>query len=522
MDNGLLGDIFGGGGSGLEGYLTPDQQEAINRNAGFSAAAALLAASGRRPVGQGVNLGQALGGALQAGQQGYAQAQQGAIANLMARQKLAEGKRQEDFRKALQASQLQPQATGDGTVTTITPDQAIAAGGMPFGPTVQRAAMIGQEVKQPKMSQQDILYQDAINNYNIAKRYGYPEIASKYLDDALKIKPREEVTGDIFKSAGGEYVQRTKSGQFIPVSSQFAPIEKPIGAPIKVTDSTGKQVLVNMMSDGTYKTVEGYGPARELVQVDRGGVITFVDKDKVTAGTNLGKTLAPQVIGGAETGYYAIGGGGGNVTPAPIGGQPPAATPPLGSSIMRQPQGQVVPPALPDSVIQPRATGLQPIIAGTGTKPSAEFMKASKQLNDLEGALKDYKSEIAADKWVIPKNIPLPFSETGIPLPTGADTARVAGKYNSLLMGVKNLYELGALTGPDMSIIERQLTNPASWAGLLTSKNAMNEQITILEDMLTRAKENLSTSYRQTVPSASTAGGTREFVWQNGQLVPKK
>jgi hypothetical protein len=173
-------------------------------------------------------------------------------------------------------------------------------------------------------------------------------------------------------------------------------------------------------------------------------------------------------------------------------------------------------------VIQPRATGLQPIIAGTGTKPSAEFMKASKQLNDLEGALKDYKSEIASDKWVLPKNIPVPFSDTGIPLPTGADTARVAGKYNSLLMGVKNLYELGALTGPDMSIIERQLTNPSSWAGLLTSKNAMNEQIKILEDMLARSKENLASSYRQTVPAASTAGGVKEFVWVNGQLVPKQ
>lgn len=521
----ISGLLFGQGGSGLEDYLTPAQQKQIQQQGMLSAAAALLSASGTRPAGQGIGIGQALGGALQAGQQGYSQAQQGAIANLMARQKLAEAKRQEEFRKALQASQFQPQATGDGAVTTITPDQAIAAGGMPFGPTVQRAAMIGQEVKQPKMSQQDILYQDAINNYNIAKRYGYPEIASKYLDDALKIKPREEVTGDIFKSAGGEYVQRTKSGQFIPVSSQFAPIEKPIGAPIKVTDSTGKQVLVNMMSDGTYKTVEGFGPARELVQVDRGGVITFVDKDKVPAGTNLGKTLAPQVIGGAETGYYAIGGGmGGGVAPAPVGGQPPAVTtPPLGSSIMRQPQGQVVPPALPDSVIQPRATGLQPIIAGTGAKPTAEFMKASKQLNDLEGALKDYKTEIASDKWVMPKSIPLPFSDTGIPLPTGADTARVAGKYNSLLMGVKNLYELGALTGPDMSIIERQLTNPASWAGLLTSKNAMNEQVKILEDMLTRAKQNLSSSYRQTVPEASTAGiVTNEFEWKNGQLIPKK
>jgi hypothetical protein len=74
-----------------------------------------------------------------------------------------------------------------------------------------------------------------------------------------------------------------------------------------------------------------------------------------------------------------------------------------------------------------------------------------------------------------------------------------------------------------MSIIERQLTNPASWAGLLTSKNAMNEQIKILEDMLARSKENLASSYRQTVPAASTAGIT-ELVWDPvlQKAVPKK
>ena len=118
MDNGLLGDIFGGGGSGLEGYLTPDQQEAINRNAGFSAAAALLAASGRRPVGQSINLGQALGGALMAGQQGYQQAQQGAIQNLMAKQKLDEVQRER---------QLQQMILGGGQV-------APAAESMPMEP----------------------------------------------------------------------------------------------------------------------------------------------------------------------------------------------------------------------------------------------------------------------------------------------------------------------------------------------------------------------------------------------------
>jgi hypothetical protein len=318
---------------------------------------------------------------------------------------------------------------------------------------------------------------------------GKGEEAKRYQDMAFQIKPREEITGQ----------------------------------PFEVTQN-GKPIMVQQFKSGRIQTMEGFGPKRDIVLQDLGGRVVAVDKSKVDVGTSYGKTLAPQVVGGAETGYYAVGGGGGGITPAPIGGQPSAvATPPVGTTVMR-PDYTPAPAGAPtQSVLQPRAGGLQPIIAGTGSKPSAEFMKASKQLNDLEGALKDYKTEIASDKWVLPKNIPVPFSDTGIPLPTGADSARVAGKYNSLLMGVKNLYELGALTGPDMSIIERQLTNPSSWAGLLTSKNAMNEQIKILEDMLTRSKQNLSTSYRQTVPEASTAGlVTNEFIWQNGQLVPKK
>jgi hypothetical protein len=187
------------------------------------------------------------------------------------------------------------------------------------------------------------------------------------------------------------------------------------------------------------------------------------------------------------------------------------------------PTGQVVPPAAPTGAA-PTAGGPVPIIAGTGTKPQEAFMKGAKQLNDLRGALADYKNELATGKWAVPKNIPLPFSETGIPLPVGEDTATIAGKYNSLLMGVKNLYELGALTGPDMSIIERQLTNPASWSGLLTSKNAMNAQVKVLEDMLTRAEDNLSSAYRQTMPKASMPAGVTELVWDPVQqkAVPKK
>jgi hypothetical protein len=71
-------------------------------------------------------------------------------------------------------------------------------------------------------------------------------------------------------------------------------------------------------------------------------------------------------------------------------------------------------------------------------------------------------------------------------------------------MGVKDLYELGALTGPDMGIISEQLTNPASFAGMFTSRAAMKEQIKVLEDMAGRAEENLSSTYKRKIPAAST------------------
>lgn len=455
------GGLLFGGASGLEGYLSPEQQTMLNRQAMLAAGAALLANSGPRRYGEApVNTGQIIGQALMSGMQGYNQAAQGTMANMIAGQKMLEAKRLADIQKQVAA--------------TFAEQPAPAEGAAP-------------------LSESDMKFNQYMKLANIYAMGGKGEEAKRYQEMAFQIKPRAEVTG----------------------------------APFEVSDPSGKPLLVQQMKDGTLKTVEGFGPKRDIQLVDLGGRTVAVDKSKLTGAESFTKTLAPQIVGGAETGYYAVGGGGG-------GGVAPRTAPAVGGAGGQVSQGNVsvnpnaVVPAVDQYTAQapnlftPRATNLQPIIAGTGAKPSAEFMKASKQLNDLEGALKDYKNEIKSDTWVVPKNIPLPFSDTGIPLPTGTDTARVAGKYNSLLMGVKNLYELGALTGPDMSIIERQLTNPASWAGLMTSKGAMNEQIKVLEDMLTRAKENLSTSYRQPVPAASTAGAQREWVWQNGQLVPKK
>lgn len=124
------------------------------------------------------------------------------------------------------------------------------------------------------------------------------------------------------------------------------------------------------------------------------------------------------------------------------------------------------------------------------------FSAKEQKLKDFEGYLTDYKDELAKNLTVFPTKIPLLTSQGWeIPLPVGADTARMQSKYNALLMGVKDAYQLGALTGPDMGIVEAQIINPASISGMLYSKEAFDEQVKVLEGLLGRAKTNLETSY---------------------------
>ena len=136
MDFGGL--LFGGMDGGLNEYLTDAQRQAMQRQAMLSAAAALLKSSG--PSTTRTTLGQALGQGLEAGAAGYQQAQQSALAQLMTKQKLDEAKRAQQAQLA-----YQNYLTGQPTVgAEITPEQAISAPGMALGPTMERAAMIGQ------------------------------------------------------------------------------------------------------------------------------------------------------------------------------------------------------------------------------------------------------------------------------------------------------------------------------------------------------------------------------------------
>jgi hypothetical protein len=145
FDFASLGNMFGGGGvpTGLDALLTEDQRKLLGRNAALSAAGALLQASGRSAVP--ISMGQALGSALQAGQQGYQQARAGSFQDLMLGAKLkemqAETAGNESFRRLLSGAPSPVGATG-------------AAQPMPTGPAVPTAE---QEMAAPAPVQADPL-----------------------------------------------------------------------------------------------------------------------------------------------------------------------------------------------------------------------------------------------------------------------------------------------------------------------------------------------------------------------------
>ena len=118
---GLLGDMFGGA-SALDEYMTPEQRAQLQNQGVMAAAMQLLAASGpsRTPVG----LGQALGEAYGAGQQGYQAAQQNMFQSLEMKRRMDEAKRvkelqDEEVTRARQMRELLPQAFK----STLTPEQ---------------------------------------------------------------------------------------------------------------------------------------------------------------------------------------------------------------------------------------------------------------------------------------------------------------------------------------------------------------------------------------------------------------
>jgi len=254
-----LGNLFGGGGmggtpSGLDALLSEDQRKLMGRNATLSAAAALLQASGRSRTP--ISLGQALGSALQAGQQGYQQARAGSLQDLLVGQKLQEAKSAQDLQTQLGGIFAKP-------TTPLTPEQqalmAPVSEAGPFGPKVARAEMAANIQPPSDAEIKAAQYQRAADL--LASR-GKGEEAKRYQDMARDLNPRAKV----------------------------------VGQPFEVTDPKGKPIMVQQFESGDIRTMQGFGPKRDVVLQNLGGQTVAVNKSALTGGETFAQTMTPSEI----------------------------------------------------------------------------------------------------------------------------------------------------------------------------------------------------------------------------------
>ena len=180
---GLLGNVFSGGGNYLDEYLTPEQRAAMQRNAMLAASAALLKAGGEST--RRIGIGEALGGAFEAGQAGYEKAQTGALTQMALKTKMDEAKK---------AKALQERIAGVFTPQTATP----GAAPMPMPevdtgvPPLPTSAGVGMPPAQAAAMQMNPNVAMANQYRQVAKMLaenGQIEQAMKSVDMALKLDP---------------------------------------------------------------------------------------------------------------------------------------------------------------------------------------------------------------------------------------------------------------------------------------------------------------------------------------------
>jgi len=254
-----LGNLFGGGmsggtPSGLDALLTEDQRKLLGRNATLSAAAALLQASGRGP--QRIGLGQALGSALQAGQQGYQQARASSLQDLLLGQKLTEAKTAQDLKTQLANIFTKPAAP-------LSPEQqalmAPVSEAGPFGPKVARAELAANIQPPSDAEIKAAQYQRAAD---LLASAGKGEDAKRYQDMARDLNPRAKV----------------------------------VGQPFEVTDPTGKPIMVQQFESGDIRTMQGFGPKRDVILQNLGGTTVAVNKSALKGGETFAQTMTPSEI----------------------------------------------------------------------------------------------------------------------------------------------------------------------------------------------------------------------------------
>jgi hypothetical protein len=271
----------------------------MGRNANLSAAAALLAASG--PSRQRVGLGQALGAALQAGQQGYQQARAGSLQEMLLGEKLREGQ----AAKARQASiegiintGIRPATFGmpaqmveeEGRFLGETPAVAARPAGFDFqaiAPQLMAQGPEGRKAFGELLAAQKTLMGDTFSLAEGTKQYQQDPITGVVTEIAAGAPKREPVPGEI--QAYQLAQDQGFTGSFVDFKNALRPPTAPPSAVAEYQFAVGQ---------GYKGTFEQFNQAQRQSSASR-TTVNMPGNQQFLAGvgTDISKTLSDLTAG---------------------------------------------------------------------------------------------------------------------------------------------------------------------------------------------------------------------------------
>jgi hypothetical protein len=149
------------------------------------------------------------------------------------------------------------------------------------------------------------------------------------------------------------------------------PRAKVVGQPFEVTDTTGKPIMVQQFESGDIRTMQGFGPKRDVVLQNLCGTTVAVNKSSLKGGETFAQTMSPTEIANLKVaqGNLAVAQGGLNLRQQEFN---------RGAfDIKETPEGLVYVPKVPGGAAMPVMTAAGTQLEGAGSKPTEDQSKSA-------------------------------------------------------------------------------------------------------------------------------------------------
>jgi len=464
FDFASLGNLFGGGGvpTGLDALLTEDQRKLLGRNAALSAAGALLQASGRSAVP--ISMGQALGSALQAGQQGYQQARAGSLQDLLVGQKLTEAKDESEFNKRIRQELYPTTAAGvtpqvAGAQMPLPPAAIDGPGVQVFAPDAPRAAVPAQ----PSTARLGGMFTNLSPEQRLITAFNPKAMLPKIFEESLRadtFRPmkKEEVTA-MGLDPRSVYQLNTRTNE----PKLLRGYEGAFGTSLQ---GNAYDTLLNK-DENTAEYALAYRILSQPVPVEK------LQPDGSTK--TVYEQPAPLPASFARPTYK------GKLPALPAGGAAPAGA--------QMPSGAPAPAqAAPGGPVQAQPGSFP----GAGGK-SSPFAPTSGQVTDAR------KQALTIEKLVGSLNaLETSIQQEGMQIGgMGKAGGTQEARFQDSILQLKELQNLGVLNGPDERILLQQLANPTQLSSYLKGYGGPDYVYSKITELKEKAQRELQMINRQ-------------------------